>query len=99
MMVMIVRGRVVHVERQYTNADEIWQALECFGIHRIANTLQLRHKCKRFTQMRCAHSHCSSGWDIKVVVTKNGICAVDGKFHKARQSKGEDITHSVLPST
>jgi hypothetical protein len=28
MMVMIVRGRVVHVERQYTNADEIWQADE-----------------------------------------------------------------------
>jgi hypothetical protein len=37
MMVMVVRGLVVHIERQYTNATEIWQALKYFGIHIIAN--------------------------------------------------------------
>jgi hypothetical protein len=41
MMMMVVCERVVHVERQYTNADGIWQALECFGIHRIAKPIQL----------------------------------------------------------
>jgi hypothetical protein len=37
MMVMVVRGLVVHVERQYTNANGIWQARECFGIDMIAS--------------------------------------------------------------
>ena len=46
MMVMVVCERVVHVERQYTNADEIWQALEYLGIQSLANTLQSRNKCK-----------------------------------------------------
>ena len=45
MMVIIVRGLVVHVERQYTNATEIWQALKYFGIHIIANFVQFLNLC------------------------------------------------------
>jgi len=32
MMVIVVREQAVHIERQYTNAKEIWQALKYFGI-------------------------------------------------------------------
>ena len=39
-MVIGVRGLGVHVERQYTNANEIWQALKYFSIHMIANFVQ-----------------------------------------------------------
>jgi hypothetical protein len=35
MMVMVVRGRVFHIERQYTNAIGIWQARKRFRIHMI----------------------------------------------------------------
>ena len=40
MIVIVVRGLGVHVERQYTNANEIWQALKYFRIHMIANFVQ-----------------------------------------------------------
>jgi hypothetical protein len=44
MMVMVVRGWTVHVERQYTNANGIWQALKGFCIHMNGNFVQLRSK-------------------------------------------------------
>jgi len=40
MMVIVVRELGVHVERQYTNANEIWQGLKYFSIHMIANFFQ-----------------------------------------------------------
>jgi len=46
MIVIVVRGLFIHIERQYTNANEIWQALNYFSIHIIANFVQLRSKFK-----------------------------------------------------
>jgi hypothetical protein len=44
MMMMVVRGLVVHVEWQYTNVNGIWQALKGFCIHMIGNFVPLRSK-------------------------------------------------------
>jgi hypothetical protein len=44
MMVMVVRGLVVHIEWQYTNLNGIWQALKFFSIHMIGNFVPLRSK-------------------------------------------------------
>jgi hypothetical protein len=32
MMVIVVREQAVHIERQYTNAKEIWQAQKYLGV-------------------------------------------------------------------
>lgn len=45
MMVIVVRGLFIHIERQYTNATEIWQALKCFNIHMAANFVQFLNLC------------------------------------------------------
>jgi len=45
-MMGMMRVQVVHIERQYTNANKIWQALKSFGFHMIENSVKLTWKNK-----------------------------------------------------
>jgi hypothetical protein len=52
MMVIVVRGLVIHIERQYTNAIGIWQARKYFRIHMFKRALSLAWLARQMRNIR-----------------------------------------------
>jgi hypothetical protein len=68
MMVIVVRGPVIHNERQYTDATGIWQARKYFRFHMIPNFVRsvlvmFSPSCVNFiTYLKDAKHHAEAGY-------------------------------------